>query len=411
MTPRPRLLFLSPRFLFPLNEGGKIRTANILRHLKGGAFEIVLASPEGDPPRQFAAELAGACDRHVAWEAAPVLGWRRVPLLAGRLPVGVATDASRAARAVMAREIAAAPDLIVVDFPHAAIHVPQELPPSVLFTHNVEAEIFDRHAEIARGLWRIVWRDQARKMRSFEAAVLRRFDTVIAVSARDARKLEAAYRPRRVEVIDTGVDLAYFAPHPPPPPPAADGGTIVFSGAMDSPANIDGIGFLLDAVWPHLRRARSRLRVLVVGRNPPRALVERARAAGGDWEFTGYVDDIRPWIAQGHVAVIPLRAGSGTRIKAFEAMAAGRPVVSTGLGIEGLQVEPEAHFLLADTAEDFAAQVLRLLDDAPLRAGLAARARALLEARFSWAHVARQFETICLSTLARARPPSQSGRA
>jgi glycosyltransferase involved in cell wall biosynthesis len=172
---------------------------------------------------------------------------------------------------------------------------------------------------------------------------------------------------------------------------------------MDWPANAEGIDFLLEAVWPHLVRARPRLRAVIVGRKPPQGLAERARARGADWTVTGFVDDVRPYVAGAHVYVIPLRVGSGTRIKAFEAMAAGRPVVSTAVGIEGLPVVPEEHFLLADAPEAFARQVLRLLDDGDLRTRIAGAARSLVEARFSWAHVARQFEAICLGTLERRR--------
>ena len=103
----------------------------------------------------------------------------------------------------------------------------------------------------------------------------------------------------------------------------------------------------------------------------------------------------------GHVAVIPLRVGSGTRIKAFEAMALGKPVVSTTLGVEGLDLNPGEHYVRADTAEDFATGVLQLLAMPGESAAMAAAARALLEARFSWAQVARQFEAICLDALRR----------
>lgn len=117
--------------------------------------------------------------------------------------------------------------------------------------------------------------------------------------------------------------------------------------------------------------------------------------------FTGFVDDIRPAVLAGDVSVIPLRVGSGTRLKAFEAVALGRPVVSTTLGIEGLAVEPGKHCLVADTAAAFAADIVRLLEDADLRCCLAGAARGLLEERFSWASVGRQFEAICRRTIAR----------
>jgi glycosyltransferase involved in cell wall biosynthesis len=411
---RLRLLFVGTKFLFPLDEGGKIRTANILRRMKGGAFELVLASPAPGNGGAFADDIAALCDSFVAWPAPPRSPLRRLSALAGRLPVSVASDVSPAGRRAIAQSLETPPDLLVADFPHAAVLIPAPLPiPSVLFTHNVEAEILQRHARIARGVWRAVWSDQARKMRAFEGDALRRFDCVIAVSQRDAEALRRDYRLPVVEPIDTGVDLDYYAFSPPgaAPSPAASGGAIVFVGAMDWTANADAIAFLLDEIWPRITAARPQAQAVVVGRNPPASLLAKARRQGANFRFTGYVDDVRPYIAASHVSVIPLRVASGTRIKAFEAMALGRPVVSTPVGVEGLDIAAGEHYLAADNPADFAEAILRLLEDAGLRERLARAARAKLEERFSWAEVARQFEAICLRTVkayAARRPPGQA---
>jgi polysaccharide biosynthesis protein PslH len=140
---------------------------------------------------------------------------------------------------------------------------------------------------------------------------------------------------------------------------------------------------------------------VIIGRDPPASLAEKVRARGLDVKLTGFVEDIRPYVAAANVYVIPLFVGSGTRIKAFEAMAMGRPVVSTGLGVEGLDVRDEAEFLRADDATAFAAAVLRLLGDTGLRARVAGAARRLMEERFSWSRVAGQFEAICLRAMGR----------
>src|SRR6185312_16532030 len=159
------------------------------------------------------------------------------------------------------------------------------------------------------------------------------------------------------------------------PDPGGDGGVLVFTATMSWPANVEGIHFLLDEVWPILLRSRPNMRAVIIGRNPPVSLSDKIRERGLNVTLTGFVDDIRPYVAQSHVYVIPLWVGSGTRIKAFEAMAMGRPVVSTSLGIEGLDVTDGQHFLRADSAEAFSRGILSLLDDAVFRQGIAASAR------------------------------------
>jgi glycosyltransferase involved in cell wall biosynthesis len=402
VSARPRLLFVSPRFLFPADEGGKIRTSNILRQMKGGAFHIALAMPTPADRAAFAGDIGAVCDELIAWPQNSPSRPRRLLALASRLPVSVATDRSRAGQAAVASALATRPDIVVTDLPHAAVLTPPRMDAaSLLFTHNVETEIYERHARVAIGLWRLLWRDQAGKMARFEADLMRRYDAVIAVSARDAATLRERFGAANTQTITTGVDLDFFAAQP---PPNADrpGNRIVFTGVMDSPANIDGVEFLIREIWPLVLAGRPDAQAVIVGRNPPPALVALARAQAPHMTLTGFVDDIRPYLAAADLAVIPLRVGGGTRIKAFESIAVGRPVVSTSVGIEGLDLVPGSHFLAADTPAQFASAILRLLNDAPLRQSLAETGSALLEARFSWAHVARQFEAICIDA-ARAR--------
>jgi glycosyltransferase involved in cell wall biosynthesis len=167
---------------------------------------------------------------------------------------------------------------------------------------------------------------------------------------------------------------------------------------MDWAANIDGIEFFLGKVWPLVLASRPDARFLIVGRNPPAALVALAQGLK-NVEFTGFVDDVRTYVHASHAFVIPLLVGGGTRIKAFEAMAMGCPVVSTAIGIEGLGADKDKHYLERDDPASMAAALLELLRDDTLRNDLARQARELVEARFGHEKAARAFEQICLHAL------------
>jgi glycosyltransferase involved in cell wall biosynthesis len=183
----------------------------------------------------------------------------------------------------------------------------------------------------------------------------------------------------------------------------ADPASVVFTGSMDWMANIDGIEYFMEQVWPEVARERPDAKFVVVGRQPPAALVERAAARGLNWEFTGFVDDVRPYVRRAHVYVIPLRVGGGTRIKVYEAMALGCPVVSTRIGVEGLPVEDGRQFVAADGPADMAASILSLLEANDERSRLSAAARRFVEESVSTASAAKVFEQICQHALKGAR--------
>ncbi len=411
---RKRLLFVSPRFLFPSDSGGKIRTGVILRGMKGGQFDITLVSPE--PPggaARFANELRCVCDRFVSWpEVVRGFGWemQRFFSAASPLPISVASDRSKAGCAIVAAELDRRADVVVADFPHASVLLPGEISAArVLFTHNVEAEIFKRHAEVAgNAVLRTLWASQARKMKTFEDAAASRCDGVVTVSKRDAEYFRASARAEQVFTIPTGVDLDYFAYARPRNEVPPDGGTVVFTGSMNWLANVDGMRFFMDQAWPQIAAARPTAKMVVVGHSPPRDLLQSANDRGLKWTFTGFVEDVRVHVNAGDAYVIPLRVGGGTRIKVFEAMAMGCPVASTAIGVEGLPVVGGEHCLVGDSGDALAAAVLKLLDNAAMRQAISRNARKLVEERFSFLAASAAFEKACLQTLfskRRAEPP------
>lgn len=377
---RLKVAFISPVFLFPADAGGKIRTGNILRGLKeSGRFDITLLSPATpEQQREWLVELDRQCERFVGWQPSTVRSrWQRAPDLLSSLPINVVADRTPVARAAVEKLLAEQSfDVVVFDFVHAAVLRPTGLKAAtVCFTHNVETEIFERHAKTATSTpLRWLWRSQAAKMRRFEREALAQFTRVVAVSERDAKKFTAEGLAT-ARAIPTGVDLDFFSWQAP-----SDGApVVVFTGSMDWEANVDGIRFYIDEVWPRVRAQVPNAQLRVVGKNPPTTLIQR-NVPGVS--FTGFVDDVRDHARDAQAFVIPLRVGGGTRIKAFEAMAMGLPVISTSIGIEGLDVDHGTHFLRADGADELTSATLRLLADGALRLKLSRAARGLVEDRF-----------------------------
>jgi glycosyltransferase involved in cell wall biosynthesis len=209
----------------------------------------------------------------------------------------------------------------------------------------------------------------------------------------------AGLAPRaRVREIPTGVDPVYFAPNGAVERPAH----LVFTGSMDWYANEDAMLHFMEAILPPIRHEIPGVSFTIVGRHPSPRLRTAAAVAGV--RVTGTVDDVRPYVGEAAVFVVPLRVGGGTRLKIFEALAMGKAVVSTAVGAEGLPLIPGQHFVAADEAADFAAATVSLLKDLPRRKSLGIAGRRLVEQRYSWPQVAREFESRCEEVVARHAP-------
>lgn len=401
MNTRKNLVFVSPRFLFPTDSGGKIRSTQILRGLKDGAFSVTLVMPStADERAKFADQIDAVCDEHVTWnpkrQSKLLQLIKKFAWILHRNPIPVQSDWDKVGAEIVQQTLEQGTDLIVFDFPHSAVLAPDSFAaPSLMFTHNIEAEIFHRHWQVARfPIHKMIWRNQYRKMHRFEKAVLSRFDSVVAVSDRDFDFFRDDYGISNCGVIPTGVDTEFFSYQAPLEKPQ-----VVFCGSMDWMANIDGVEYFFDKVWSLIKVKVPNATMKVVGRTPPESLVRKISAAAPEWEFTGFVDDVRDHIGGSAAFVIPLRVGGGTRIKAFEAMAMGAPVVSTSIGIEGLPVQHGEHFLVADDDAAFADNVARLLTDGNLRQAISDSARRLVEEEYGFRIAADAFEKICLETV------------
>jgi glycosyltransferase involved in cell wall biosynthesis len=176
--------------------------------------------------------------------------------------------------------------------------------------------------------------------------------------------------------------------------------TLIFTGALRYRPNYDAMRWFIAEVWPQVRRVRPMARLFITGDHAGLALPD----ADGI-ECTGFVDDIRPLLSSARLAVAPIFAGGGTRLKILEAMAAGTPVVATAKGAEGIDAASGEELLLADDAVSFAAQVVALLGDEGLRARLSQAARRLVAERYDWAIIGPRFESLVRAVAAGNLPP------
>jgi sugar transferase (PEP-CTERM/EpsH1 system associated) len=406
-----KILWLNANLLLPLDKGGKLRTWHLMRHLAAhhDITYVSFCEPDHDPAhREGMLEVSRRVE--VVPRADTPKGTLRFQAeaaghLFSTLPYAVGKYRSKPYRRIVQdlldRENF---DLIVCDFLFPAVNLPRRLPcPAVIFTHNVESEIWRRHAETKTGrLSRALFTTQWRRMLRYEGRTLARFDLILAVSAADRDTFRTLYgrdATAPIYVVPTGVDTEYFRPMAVAPAP----NHLVFTGSMDWLPNEDGMLYFVREILPLIRRDEPETTFSIIGRAPTPAV--RRLAEGQGIEVTGRVDDVRPHVARGGIYVVPLRIGGGTRLKIFEAMAMGCPVVSTTVGAEGLPVNDGQDVVLADGPERFAGAVVRLIRDAGARAALGQAARRSVEA-YAWPVVAADLDTALRAAATRKPQPA-----
>lgn len=413
-----RILWVKIGGLWPLTTGGRLRSFHTLAWLsRQHQVTLVTTNGPGDDPDGLAAELPH-CDRVVSVPyVLPKRGSARLAVALARswlsrFPVDLWKCRVPAVQRQVRQMLQANRfDLCVADFLVATSNVPmwrsQDGPrnpgtvggdvPVVHFSHNVEHRLWQRLCRNESRLWRralleIEWR----KMRRCEARACTDAQLTIAVSQADRDSLAALAPDARIRAITTGVDISFFRPNGATEKP----NSLVFTGAMDWYPNEDGILDFIDSTLPLVRRDIPDASLTVVGRNPTMRL--RSAAARAGVQITGTVQDVRPFVADAAVFVVPLRVGGGTRLKILEALAMGKSVVATTIGAEGLPLTNGEHFIAADAPPDFARALVSLLREPARRKALGDAGRQLVEQHHSWAQVAAHFEQLCKEVVGHA---------
>lgn len=363
-----RILMITKFLPLPADSGGKQRSLALLERLTGVGDVTICAFDDGTADHDGLRRLG------VRVRTAPRPG--AVDTLFGiarRRSITAARFASRALLHEIKVEGRVPPDCLVVVYSQLAPYARVvEARHKVLDLQNVESALLASYAAAGSGPSSVPAWVESRAVRRIERTALRAYDTVSVVSETDRERLPGPHP--RVLVCPNGWQ-------PGSPLPIASDPVVAFVGLLGWAPNADAAAWLADQVWPHVRRVMPEARLVLVGRDPTAAVRALAR---DDITVTGTVPDVTPYLAQARVAVAPLRAGGGSRLKILEALDAGRPVVATTIGAEGLESLVGRGVVLADDAAHFAQTVVDLLRDPERAAQLGREGNAAVAERFSW---------------------------
>lgn len=402
---RKRILFLTPQLPYPPQQGTAIRNYNLIAQV-AKRHEVHLLSFATEQPT--AAELGPLRDwcRSVHTVNTPRRSkWSRVwtvltspyPDLHHRLFSRRFYDSLAQVLELVRPQVVEIEGLEMAQYGLHGQQIAADPQPLWVFdAHNAEYVLQRRVFETdvrqpRRWLGALYSWLQWRRLRSYEARVCQLADRVLACSAADASALKRLVPGLQVVVVPNGVDISHYEPGDVAPAPLRDQ-ALVFTGKMDFRPNVDAVLWFCSQVWPLVRQSEPDAQFYIVGRDPHPRLGPLTGMPGVT--LTGFVDDIRPYIAAACVYVVPLLTGGGTRLKVLEAMAMGKALISTRLGCEGIDAQPGRDLVLADEAGEFALQVVALLRDASRREALGRAARTFVERYFDWPIVTAPLEQV-----------------
>lgn len=389
-----KVLFVSAWFPSPPDNGSRIRAYNLLKALarRHDVYLISLLQADSDPENaHHLADMCKVVSLHRSRWFEPGTLRSMLGFFSNRPRSFVDTYNPEVKRAVNQAIQDIEPDIIIASTLGVVEYIPSALScVTILDEHNCEYAVLKRSAARTSGFARklraeLGWRKFAR----WEAGICRKYDQVIMVSEEDRRQILLAVPDlEEIAVVPNGVDTEHYRPEGRLPDP----NRLLYNGALTYGANLGAVQFYASEIYPVLRQSRPEVVLRVTGRVDGVDLGLIGECPGV--ELTGYVPDVRDELRTAAVCLVPLQEGGGSRLKILEAFAAGVPVVSTSVGVEGIDARNGEHLLVADTPADLAAAVDRLLNDRELARDLVQSARSLVEARYSWNAIGMQFVDI-----------------
>jgi len=382
---------------WPLESGKKIRTFNLMIRL-AKKFEIVFLSYANLPEEEYKVrkleeygiKLIPVKDvRTTKWTTPFYL--QIVLSFLSREPFSsqyhIKNEYIDVLRLTLTNE---KPDLVHCEWTNLApfLEYVEDIP-CIISSHNVESDIWKRLGKNGSNIFmRILGRSQAIKIERLERHWYPRADCCIAVSNQDMETISSY--GANVTVVDNGVDIGYYDSYP---KQRIRKSSIVFTASFDTFSNQDGAIYFIEEIYPLIKKEVPDVQVWLVGKNPPDKLKSYS-SVDTSIHVTGTVEDVRAYIAQAEICIVPLRIGGGSRLKILEAMAMKKPVVSTTVGAEGLSVEHGKNIFLADTPESFKDYVIRFLRDQTVRENIAESGYNLVKERYDWENLAMKHAMI-----------------
>ncbi|MCA9935690.1 MAG: glycosyltransferase [Anaerolineales bacterium] len=403
-----RVLLLTQVLPYPPDSGPKIKTYYVLKYL-AEQHEVTLVSFVRDTDKpEYIAHLQELCHKviTVPITRSPLrdLFFLGKSLLTGQ-PWMMLRDERPEMRAALADLVAAttpfdvvhADQLTMTQFALDAAGQSSRQPFTIFDAHNATWTISHRLAETVNPLLRPILRLETRRIQRYEGMLVERFDHTMVVIEQDRDNLLAgvaaerrAALAQRISVIPIAVDTRELQPVRRQP----NSLNVMTLGSLNYPPNVDGIRWFVQEVFPLVQAQVPQVTLTIIGKSPPPDFVELAQQQPDTIDVTGYVPDLTPYMERAALMVVPVRAGSGMRVRLLEAFARAMPAVTTTIGLEGIEATHGREVLVADTAEAFAADVVRLLQDVALQDELAGNGRVLAETKYDWQVALRKMDAV-----------------
>lgn len=388
-----KILMLTPYLPFPLFSGGQIRTYNLLKNL-ANKHEITLFSfIRENKERKYIAELEKYCAKVAVFKRRPAWNWRNV-LMAGFTPlpfVMISTYLSLTFRQAINKELRNnSYDLIHAEPFYMMPNIPKTKIPTLLVEQTIEYLVYKKYTDnFSWPILKPLMYFDVFKLKFWEKFYWRQATGLVAMSKEDKSIMKKSVPNKEIDIVANGVDIDFFTKTQIKRPKNP---TILFVGNFKWLPNKDAALFLTNKIWPIIKKALPQAKLWIVGRNPTAKIINLAKKR--DVFVEGEINDIRQCLGKASVLLAPIRNGRGTKYKVLEAMAAKLPIVSTSLGVDGIDIQRGKDVLVANKAEKLAEQAIKILKHPSLGKKIASSAFLLVKRKYNWQKIATDLDKL-----------------